>query len=558
MIFRKLFLLLFVFFSLIQIQAQHLLTYTNEDKSSYIAVQQAAGQLKIYSADAPLQNPIPGLATNITFVDYTKDTIISQTIFEDEKYWYGSRINENQYNFELLGEERVGDYICKKYKIILFSNLLEFWVTEEFNFKATSNASFAALPGVLVKYSRNGKIISQLESVKKDKKMTNLFPVDFGTPTTYSAISQLVKEKLILTYHIFDSVQICFSSEFSTPESLELDSVYHFSNGTVVLKKMIFDTLPSHYKIFAELTEFSNGDAYDRTGSIFVIPMKKSCNFLQALQQGKEILPNITDRRGEIYQGFTLTDNYDPLIELVRFFTPFGVHHYNAYRSLKDQDWADAVYYKEDISELRSVLCGEVLIGAFIGNYDGGGHKLSLDIKAYPSDYEWKDDHHGGTWIMPLFNTCNVMEMSGQNYGKLFKTDSLIVTFEIPDNVENLTLRYITTGHGGWGTGDEFVPKTNYILIDDTLQFVYTPWCTNCGTFRHFNPASGNFWNGISSSDYSRSGWCPGTAAQPIYFDLSYLPAGQHTITIAIPQGDDIEGGFNAWSVSGVLIGKNR
>ena len=66
---------------------------------------------------------------------------------------------------------------------------------------------------------------------------------------------------------------------------------------------------------------------------------------------------------------------------------------------------------------------------------------------------------------------------------------------------------------------------------------------------------SGNFWNGLSSSDFSRSGWCPGTATQPVYFDLTPWSDGkEHTITVAIPQGKPIEGMFSHWAVSGALV----
>ena len=117
-------------------------------------------------------------------------------------------------------------------------------------------------------------------------------------------------------------------------------------------------------------------------------------------------------------------------------------------------------------------------------------------------------------------------------------------------------MRYLSTGHGGWDNGDEFVPKENVILIDGQPRFRHTPWRSDCGTFRVYNPASGNFWNGMSSSDYSRSGWCPGTATQPVYFDLTGLTPGEHTLTVAIPQGQREGTYFSAWNVSGVLVGK--
>ena len=150
------------------------------------------------------------------------------------------------------------------------------------------------------------------------------------------------------------------------------------------------------------------------------------------------------------------------------------------------------------------------------------------------------------------------MEMAGQNYGRFFRTDSLTVSFDVPEGTEQLTLRYITTGHGGWDNGDEFVPKANTILIDGQVRYIYTPWRCDCGAYRVLNPASGNFWNGLSSSDYSRSGWCPGTATQPTYFDLSDLKPGRHTLTVAIPQGAPEGGSFSAWNVSGVLVGTKK
>ena len=51
---------------------------------------------------------------------------------------------------------------------------------------------------------------------------------------------------------------------------------------------------------------------------------------------------------------------------------------------------------------------------------------------------------------------------------------------------------------------------------------------------------SGNFDNGLSSSDLSRANWCPGTITQPNYIILGDLPKGKHTITIKIPQGEPV------------------
>ena len=541
------------------ISAQNRLLYQSYSiggsDTSRTEVLQQGKQLKIQSADKPTDNPIPGKAEHYTYIDYGQDTVITQLFYQvDEMYYCGSSIRKD-YKFKLEGKEKVNGYSCSKYSIVLFSNKIEVWTTEDLKFRATPISGFADLPGVLVKYQRNGNAVMELVSVTKEKSLTNLFPDNFGEKKTSTQLNQLEKDKLVITTPIFEEEQICFNPQIRKPYSIEYDSVYHFANGTIILKRVDMTRLPEHYRVFAEVTEYSNGDAYDRTGSIFVIPLGLRQSFLNALMDSIKAVPYFTDKSGERYQGMTITRTFLPLVEMMRFFTPFGVRHYNEYRSLPDREWAEQVQYKQDISDLKPMLQGDVYIGAFIGNYDKGGHKLSLTLKAYPEDDRWEYADSTIEMLLPLFNTCNVMEMAGQNYGKFFRTDSLTVEFYVPEGAKELKLRYIATGHGGWDTGDEFVPKANTILIDGKPRYIYTPWRGDCGTYRTSNPASGNFWNGMSSSDYSRSGWCPGTATQPVYFDLTDLVPGEHTMTIAIPQGEPEGGSFSSWCVSGALIG---
>ncbi|MNY27679.1 hypothetical protein D3C86_1616030 [compost metagenome] len=156
---------------------------------------------------------------------------------------------------------------------------------------------------------------------------------------------------------------------------------------------------------------------------------------------------------------------------------------------------------------------------------------------------------------MPVFNTTNLMEMSGQEYGTMFDQDSLTVTVDIPKGLKNLKLRYLTTGHGGWGGGDEFVPKQNEVFVDGKRVYHFIPWREDCATYRFLNPASGNFANGLSSSDLSRSNWCPGTITLPVEIPLPDLKPGKHTLQVAIPLGKPEGGSFSAWNVSATLIG---
>src|SRR3990167_7547023 len=189
----------------------------------------------------------------------------------------------------------------------------------------------------------------------------------------------------------------------------------------------------------------------------------------------------------------------------------------------------------------------------FIGNYDGGGHKASLNI----SIHQGVDNNTKGDFILPLFNTLNVMEMAGQEYSTMFDNEKgLEMTFEVPQGYKNFKLSYTTTGHGGWENGDEFLQKKNTILIDGKEVFGFTPWRTDCGSYRLSNPASGNFGTGLSSSDLSRSNWCPGTTTIPNLIDLGNISPGKHTIRVSIPLGKPEGSSSSAWNVSGFLIGE--
>jgi len=86
------------------------------------------------------------------------------------------------------------------------------------------------------------------------------------------------------------------------------------------------------------------------------------------------------------------------------------------------------------------------------------------------------------------------MEMAGQEYGTLFSSPKgLEVHFTLQKDLNNARLRYITTGHGGWENGDEYLPKKNTITLDGKTAFAFVPWRQDCGTYRLYNPASGNF-----------------------------------------------------------------
>ena len=122
------------------------------------------------------------------------------------------------------------------------------------------------------------------------------------------------------------------------------------------------------------------------------------------------------------YHGPVSTPGYEVPLELMRFFTGFGVRAYN-HNQVPGQEWVDSVLYKSEITNLASHLSGEQWVGAYIGNRDGNGHKLSLNLKYYPGGERKQFT------AVPLFNTVNYLEQAGQPYPIFMLNDSLTVEF---------------------------------------------------------------------------------------------------------------------------------
>lgn len=576
-----------------------------EKTDTTVIVVERVGNVTTIITPKPKGKLIPGYAQTVTSVDYAADSITVTATYPDSTYYY--RTGFSRKDIEWKNDAGTAD--TRRYTCSINSNTMVFEMDEQSTVNANPLPYYGLNKGVLVSYSRNGQLrlkLAKAEKTRSIKQGTKNGKLEVGgdlavvsderiefigdrmsvtndedkrkaaetrrTSATTRRVApremdRIMKERMVITTHIFDHEQLHWGAENAhfdgkhkkAPSSVLLpnDTVVHYAGGTLILKRVELPDLPSHYQHFVELHQQSNGDAYDRTGSIFIITTDGyvNHNFFDGINWHPDSLPTFTGRDGERYQGMVATRGYRPPLEWMRFFTPFGVGKFNDRMQGYGINWREETYYRQEITNVYRG--GDVVIGAWIGNYDGGGHLLTMDIKSYPNDYEMPKNYENEEQpeIIPLFNTCNVLEMAGQNYGKLFGTDSLTVTFTIGTDAKQARLRYISTGHGGWGEGDEFVPKQNTILIDGETAFTHTPWREDCGCYRDLNPVSGNFWNGLSSSDFSRSGWCPGTATQPVYFDLTPWADGkEHTLTVAIPQGKPVEGMFSHWAISGALI----
>ncbi|WP_396175523.1 PNGase F N-terminal domain-containing protein [Flavobacterium sp.] len=489
----------------------------------------------------------------LTQINRTENTILQWAQLNEKKAIETiDSLSLNKQAFEFLTDtKKILGYTCKKAKTIINSNTIELWYTNDLHLKGAPTVLGQNL-GLVLEMTRNNNFTIQAVSIEKLKSI----PENVKIASIPSTVTDLLSYRDFLWKSKFQTIEV-FEKEIInfSDDSKSNDSILRFAKGTIAVRKISFPKLNNGSQVFVDLTEQSNGDAYDRTGSVFVIPVTEKQTFFDGLEKGISTLPIYENGNGKKYHGVIATDNYSPPIELMRFFTPFGILKYN-HIELKDKKWQEQVFYRQDISELATILNeSEYYVGVFIGNYDKGGHKVSLNITVHQEPSEV----HPTEKLLSLFNTTNIMEMAGQEYATMFDMDKgLTVTFTLDKPLKNAKLRYITTGHGGWENGDEFVPKKNTILLNNKEVFSFIPWRYDCGSYRLYNPASGNFNNGLSSSDYSRSNWCPGTVTNPILIDLGDLAAGSHTIQVKIPQGKPEGGSFSAWNVSGVLLGSEK
>ncbi|MDR2949651.1 MAG: hypothetical protein LBV71_10625 [Prevotella sp.] len=494
----------------------------------------------------------PDTPLQCTYLDFNKNEEIKTARLKNGNEFYTSRTFTINDKLEFLPEtETIAGYLCKKAKTVINSNTMEIWYTTNLGVKGSMQPGVAIPDGVVLKVIRNGQSEEKAIKIELINESYNLKPSLTGDALSAPAFNYRIQQSQVLSYNVFSNQSIYFRD---IPKVTQLNNteVMQFANGSIVLKKVKLPEDNKKYSIFAELAQHSEGDAYDRTGSIFIIPTDKKQTFFDGLLKGKEALPQYKDKNGDSYEGITVTPDYLPPLELMRFYTSFGVKGYN-HIQVADYNWPDSVVFKQEITDYAKLLKNEVWVGAWIGNYAKDGHNISLKIKYYPmGDRSEKE-------VYPLFTTTNIMEMAGQAYpAGLFRNDSLIVNFKTDIDLKDAYIRYISTGHGGWGGGDEFNPKLNEIFMDGTRLIAYTPWREDCGSYRELNPASGNFANGLSSSDLSRSGWCPGTVSYPVFIHIGDVKAGEHQLKVAIPIGDPEGSSLSYWCISGVLVGDKK
>lgn len=442
-------------------------------------------------------NPRPEDKTPVTgsYIDYTTRQAYRRAELPNGQVISAVTPFEFGKGFTQTGEGKHLGMNCKILRTSINSNTIEVWYTNDIPFRGTPQANVGVPDGLVLRVVRNGDMIQEATHITPLKKGKDVLPQSWGESMDAADYQYTINQSGVITIPVFDQQSICFNNA-KLPEVLEDGVQYSAGGGTILLKKVKLPDYVKNRTVFAEVVQYSDGDAYDRTGSVFLIPEGKQLSFLDAIRDLKKV-PSFRSENTD-YHGLISTAEYDVPLELMRFFTGFGVRKFN-YNKVKGQDWVDSVLYKMEVTPLAEKLEGEAWIGAYIGNWDAKGHRLSLKLKYYP------DEEHRVYNTLSLFNTVNYLEQAGQPYPIFMRQDSLTVKFTLKEPAKNARLYYLTTGHGGWGGGDEFNQKPNTLYLDGEKVISFVPWRDDCGTYRNWNPCSGNFSNGLSSSDLSRS-----------------------------------------------------
>lgn len=131
-----------------------------------------------------------------------------------------------------------------------------------------------------------------------------------------------------LTVFQQERVRFCPDSiaNYTAPDS---NGVMRLVNGRILLKKITLPKYQRNIDVDIKVELASNGDRWDKSGSVFVLPKESVINLLN-IAEGKQKFPEVDSTKYENMIGIVPGKDYLPTVELMRFMTPFGVGHFSA------------------------------------------------------------------------------------------------------------------------------------------------------------------------------------------------------------------------------------
>jgi len=318
------------------------------------------------------------------FIDFNQEYNVSIIMHNDTLYKDITKFDElPEPNFNTMPDTILG-YLCQYASYSYFSNSIEVWYTEETHAKGSPYSKFVPNTNALVlRVIINGNRIIIANSINIIDEVKKAYKADEAKKVSKSGFEEIKINSRFTRLPIFEDEVINFNPDIKPMQGeLQNGQTYHFSKGSVIMKKIsLSENQKNSGHIFVKLNCRSNGDAYDRTGSVFFVLENESKSILNAYQNGLDILPVYFDNEGESYQGIIRTGNYETPIEIMRFFTSFGAGHFNEKREIRNYNWESDVIYKQEVTSLFPSDQQEIWVGVFIGNYDNTLITLTLIIE---------------------------------------------------------------------------------------------------------------------------------------------------------------------------------
>ena len=253
-------------------------------------------QLFIDGRHAHLQKVADTNAKEQLYLDYAMNRTMQVLTLQDNAHVTQLKDFKDYEQPELLPDTAtILGYLCKKAKVIIRSNTIEVWYTNALPIKGTPGIGVTPGLGLVLKTVRNGEqeVVATHINTGKVKSTDLNWPTttSMGTIADAATYNRQVIESRFKTVTVFNQEQISFNYDKPNPAEGQANATYHYAGGTVILKKIKLPHYVTGTHLFAELTQYSNGDAYDRTGSVFMIPMNRQQSFLNGLQKGVKTLP---------------------------------------------------------------------------------------------------------------------------------------------------------------------------------------------------------------------------------------------------------------------------
>jgi hypothetical protein len=250
---------------------------------------------------------------------------------------------------------------------------------------------------------------------------------------------------------------------------------------------------------------------------------------LRPVPTGDREVADRWDRAGSL----RLVPAEGPAVELCRFMTSYG----------------GATDHELDVTHLAPLLQGRCGFEVFIDTWVSPAWTVSAWIESEPMPE--------GVLHLPVWAAGAFAPIEGLTAAE----PRVSAQLDVPEGVRFLTVAVTSTGHCTDGRdADEFESKDNVLLLDGQEVHRWRPWRDDCGELRHLNPYTAKWTDGWWSSDYDRSGWCPGDVAPPLLVDLGPVAPGRHTLEMTVENirpaaPDDPDAHHGYWRVAAAVVG---